>query len=338
MQDGQFYITLPSNTIASGGSYSKDDGGLLNGDAVLEFTKPNEQSDYRVRLPYKVVLDGNWEVALCELQYPHSWYNIDGGTESSSILITMRSQEEWDYSVEVDRVTTTNRGLVVENAAITTHNNQLTEGQEKLPLLPLLEMPPPPNPAIRPVYIATVPPGYYDTREQFVKVVATAVNEAFTTTDAKHRIKVEYDAIHRRVCLTIPSVVYSLTVGQKLQYMLGLSSGHIATDLSKSQTIVKSQSPIDLRGGFDSMYVYCDIVEPQIVGDCLTPLLRVVNVEGSHDDVLVKSFDFPHYVPVSKRELSTIEINIKDDANRFVGFRYGKVVVKLHFRKRKAVF
>ena len=86
------------------------------------------------------------------------------------------------------------------------------------------------------------------------------------------------------------------------------------------------------------MYVYCDIVEPQIVGDCLTPLLRVVNVEGNHDDVLVKSFDFPHYVPVSKRELSTIEINIKDDANRFVGFRYGKVVVKLHFRKRKPVF
>lgn len=336
MQDGQFYITLPSNTIVS--SSSSSSSSVVDGGREADIMKPNEQSDYRVRLPYKVVLEGSWEVALCEFQYPHSWYNIDGGAESSSIVITMRSQEEWNYAVEVERVATANRGLEAENAAIMRHNSQVAEGEEKLPLLPLLQLPPAPNAANRPVYVATVPPGYYDTREQFVNAVSTAINDAFTTTDKKHRIRVEYDRIHRRVDLTIPSIVYSLTLGQKLQYMLGLAGGHILTDQSKSQTLIKSQSPIDLRGGFDSMYVYCDIVEPQIVGDCLTPLLRVVNVEGNHDDVLVKSFDFPHYVPVSKRELSTIEINIKDDANRFVGFRYGKVVVKLHFRKRKPVF
>ena len=85
------------------------------------------------------------------------------------------------------------------------------------------------------------------------------------------------------------------------------------------------------------MFVYCDILENQIVGNALVPLLRVVPIDGKHDDVVVKSYDFPHYVPVSKQEFNTIEINIKDDADRIIPFRYGKVVVKLHFRRRKLI-
>jgi hypothetical protein len=333
MQDGQFYMTLPSNTIIAHHSSSADPT-LMDDQSLNFFAKPNQQSDYRVHVPYKMDLPGSWEVGMVEFHCVHSWYNVDG----ESIIITMRSQEEWNYAVETERVQNANKKIEADNAVITERNKNMSEGQEKLPLQTLHDLPPMPNPAVRPVYIAAIPPGYYDTREQFVRAVDKAISEAFTSTDTRHRIRLEYDSIHHRVTLTIPSsIIYSLTFDPKLQYMLGLNSNYIVVDTTLSQTVVKSQNPIDLRGGFDAMYVYCDIVEPQIVGDCLTPPLRVVKVEGNHDDVLVRTFDFPHYVPVSKREISTIEINIKDDANRFVGFRYGKVVVKLHFRRRKAV-
>lgn len=48
-----FYLTLPSNTGQN--------------------TNP---ASFRITLPRKIQLTGEWEVALSELIYPHSWYNI----------------------------------------------------------------------------------------------------------------------------------------------------------------------------------------------------------------------------------------------------------------------
>ena len=52
----EFFMTLPSNTKFEG----------------------NTTANFKVRLPQKVVLDGNWEVALVEIMYPHTWYNVTG--------------------------------------------------------------------------------------------------------------------------------------------------------------------------------------------------------------------------------------------------------------------
>ena len=171
-----------------------------------------------------------------------------------------------------------------------------------------------------------------------MQAVATTIGDVYTPTDPKNRIQVEYDPVYSRVVISLPPIIKEITFGRKLQYMLGLKHESYRPQYNIPVTKVTSDSPIDLRGGFDCMYVYCGIVEPQIVGDCLTPLLRVINVEGKQDDVVAKTFDNPHYVPVAKREFNSIEINIKDDADRFVRFKYGKVIVKLHFRRRKATF
>jgi hypothetical protein len=36
----------------------------------------------------------------------------------------------------------------------------------------------------------------------------------------------------------------------------------------------------DLKRGFYSLFIYCDVVEPVDVGDIKAPLLRVVNISG----------------------------------------------------------
>ena len=82
------------------------------------------------------------------------------------------------------------------------------------------------------------------------------------------------------------------------------------------------------------MYVYCNVVDSQIVGDTFAPLLRTVAVSGERGSVITSTFDRPHYVPVSTDEVGMLEINIKDDTGEDVSFQFGKVIVKLHFRQK----
>jgi len=35
-----------------------------------------------------------------------------------------------------------------------------------------------------------------------------------------------------------------------------------------------------------------------------------------------------------KKTFSSVEINIRDDQNRPIGFMYGKTIIKLHFRQK----
>ncbi len=89
--------------------------------------------------------------------------------------------------------------------------------------------------------------------------------------------------------------------------------------------------------GFYSLYVYCSLVEPQIVGNVMAPLIRSVHINGNYGDIIEKLYQTPHYVPVVAKEVDRIEIDIKGDDNQSVPFQFGKTVVKLHFRKKRSL-
>ena len=90
----------------------------------------------------------------------------------------------------------------------------------------------------------------------------------------------------------------------------------------------------DVKRGLNSIYVYCNVVDTQIVGDVYAPLLRTVAVKGEQGDVISEIFDRPHYVNVNTDEVSMLEINIKDDTGKDISFNFGKVLCKLHFRQK----
>lgn len=91
--------------------------------------------------------------------------------------------------------------------------------------------------------------------------------------------------------------------------------------------------PSDMSNSLNYLYIYCDVLEPQVIGTALAPLLQVVHVEGKYTDLVSRIYTAPHYVPVLKKCFNTIEINIRDDQNTPVNFTFGKTIVKLHFRK-----
>jgi hypothetical protein len=86
-----------------------------------------------------------------------------------------------------------------------------------------------------------------------------------------------------------------------------------------------------------ALFVYCDVVRAQLLGDSHTKILRAVPVQ--HDRprsvTISQRFSNVYYCRMGKARFDTLEIDIRDDTGRPVPFRSGRVIVVLHFRKIK---
>lgn len=78
--------------------------------------------------------------------------------------------------------------------------------------------------------------------------------------------------------------------------------------------------------------VYIDIIDDQYYGDTTAPILNTVIINPENQ---TKSFIDPHYVPVNKSMLNSINIRILDTFGEPIKFQdiFSFVIVKLHFRR-----
>ena len=251
MEVVQFYLHLPSN-------------------ASLDKFPNNTLTEYRVGLPQTVSLTGDWEVALTEIHYPHSWNNVQGNFENRFYLRNQELDDMWE---------------------------------------PLI-----------------VPQGHYSS----VAGVITKINEVVSANNRfKDEVQLSLDTLNRKVTVHLRNKVevYFSDIGQ----MLGFLPKEV---ISKTST---AEREADLDHGFHNLYVYCDIIQPQYVGDALVPLLRILPVEGKDGERISRSFIRPQYLPVSRKQFESIEVNIKRDTGETVPFEFGRVLLTLHFRQSRPV-
>ena len=84
--------------------------------------------------------------------------------------------------------------------------------------------------------------------------------------------------------VTLPPSYYGMLY-EKLSKILGYGGRHI-----KIRKSTESSYVADLFG-ITSIFVYCDIVQPQIVRDTSVPLLRTVLVSEKSGDLITKTFN-----------------------------------------------
>lgn len=159
------------------------------------------------------------------------------------------------------------------------------------------------------------------------------IQDVLTAVNSRETAKLRLDKISKLISLTgNTNDLISLKFSPKLSLQLGFDPNtNVAT-----KTIGKF--PANLYLGLPSqLYVYCDIIEPQIVGDVMCPLLRIIPLDpvkyvyGSNK---MHIFSPPHYVPVMRREFDTIEIDIRSSTGEHIPFQFGTSCVKLHFKRR----
>ena len=150
--------------------------------------------------------------------------------------------------------------------------------------------------------------GYYGSAKMLVRTLNDGVKGG--------SVKFSYDPVTQKVCVHMKGNTTFMLYGD-LPDKLGFGRGDgVFIRTSNCRTLTQGDSIIDLRRGFESLYVYSSIVDPRIVGDKIAPLLRIVPITGRHGEIVTARFDHVQYMPVLSREFGNIETEIRDDTGR----------------------
>lgn len=337
-QSEGFYLTLPS------------DGSMK--------TFPNNRiSQFKTLLPQNIDLtDGEWEVGLTEMMYGTSIENISENEAYFDVLIT----KEYSNQLADPNVFKTNRfqmrkvgstflsdceTLVDWKYSYFGYNYNQSDESSKKEVPPTLEMDIiriqfQPGPYVHPkALISEINEGLRLTLHDLWTVLSTNPEEKNNMQLVYHdkfdRIEYQYNGNAMRqnhpFCIRFP-IPLALKMG------FGTKAFRLLKDEDMTKWInVKYFAPnnIDLFENLKQMYVYCDIIEPQMVGSNALKLLRVVPVtSGTQDQTQAKWEPVrAEYLKLSKKHFDTIEIQIRTPLGPLFPFLRGRSVMKLHFRK-----
>ena len=82
-----------------------------------------------------------------------------------------------------------------------------------------------------------------------------------------------------------------------------------------------------------NIHVYCDIVQAQIVGDKMAPLVAVVPCQETYDTYeTLYAVENIHYIPVQTKSFQNIKVHLRSSTDESIPFEHGRAVITLHLR------
>ena len=82
-----------------------------------------------------------------------------------------------------------------------------------------------------------------------------------------------------------------------------------------------------------SILVYCDIVQPQIVGDRLIPLVAIVPYQKTTETYeTFYAVENIHYIPVQTKTFQNIKVHLRSSTEEPIPFEHGRAVITLHLK------
>jgi hypothetical protein len=308
----EFYITLPSNVKSS-----------------TDFSY-NTISSFKTKLHQKLIFPFNekWKVGLAEISYTKSWYNVRSSHQIKLFSIY--------GEVHIIDINTKKKRSATDEVSKDFNISDFC-----------------------------IKPGYYDS----IQVLVNYINKKFESykfyLDQIPSLK--FDKISHRVTLKpglITGEVYFPCLGEEVERILGLidvddislyekATAEKITQVHDGALIplsnpyieyldnifrnnkLKGSRSAELNAGTHSIFVYSDIVEHNFVGDTFAQLLRLVEVpvNANFGDQIVLRYDQPHYIPLQTKSYDTIQLAFKDDTGENIPFEFGRVIVKLIFKK-----
>lgn len=181
-----------------------------------------------------------------------------------------------------------------------------------------------------------LPPGYYESPTTLVNCINKHIQEIAKGYEIEKFPVFNYNTVTNRLHGDIPSGT-SMTLSRPICLMLGIETRqneirHYHDDEPLKYT---SANVCDVNRGFNSLFVYCNLLEHVLVGNAKVPLLRIIPVSGKNGENVHIMHDKPQYVPLQQKHFDSLEIDIRNDIGQPVPFEFGKVVITLHFRLRK---
>ena len=261
----------------------------------------NKISNFRTNLARIISFEEGWVVGLTEITYTKSWYNV-----LQSIPITL-----------IDEI-----GNVYKPTSKNIHEDFIIHA------------------------------GYYDTPQKLV----SEINKILLKFNQIIPPKIEYNELNNCVTVKAGKIEQTIKVypnlGEELENILGLKNRNLKNDIYSTNItsnedflfkdyeifnndVLKAYHPVEISAGYQTLYLYSDIVYPSLIGDTCAPILRLIEIPRRYKfgDTVHINYDRPHYRSLLLNEFETIEMSLYDDSGKLVPFKFGRLAMTLHFKK-----
>ena len=128
--------------------------------------------------------------------------------------------------------------------------------------------------------------GYYETMEDFVESVHTTLSK-----ETNGNISITFDVRTEKVRTVHLKNGYQFAMSGKMSIVMGFGGKEVKITKNTVSPYVA-----DITRTMNSIYVYCDIVQQQVVGDSNVKLLRTVPIEGEMGEVVTRMYNNMQYV------------------------------------------
>ena len=82
-----------------------------------------------------------------------------------------------------------------------------------------------------------------------------------------------------------------------------------------------------------NIHVYCNIVQPQIVGDKMAPLVAVVPCQKTTETYeTLYAVENIHYIPVQTKSFQNIQVHLRSSTEEPIPFEHGRAAITLHLK------
>ena len=135
--------------------------------------------------------------------------------------------------------------------------------------------------------------------------------------------------------------IWSLFKSDDLSNNLGVTDANCGTVESQRQKgfAALGTFPVNLQGGRNTMFIYCDLVQNEIFGDSQPVLLRVIPLQqnvASTGATCYRTFDKMQWKRLNRSNFQSITISLCDESGQLMPFvSIGRTNSTLSFRRRK---
>lgn len=193
-------------------------------------------------------------------------------------------------------------------------------------------------------YRIIIPEGYYKSQEQLTKKINSSIKDLPTQEDFTKDIKFEVNQINKKVIIKRAMYAsYSLHFDEQLADILGLEQPTLSQLATQNESTdfngyaVYTASHANRLITIHNIYIYTDILQPNIVSDVEAPLLRAVAVESGHWKFQCSSYNKIQYLPLAQKQIRKISVYLRDDQGNPIPFTSGRTALTLDFRRVKSM-
>ena len=309
---------------------------VLPSNSSMEYFPDNTLANFKVKLAKPLIFEGQYEVGLVEIIYPHRRLSVEPD-EASLVIYTKEPTA---------RVKRSNKGVKEE----ATNDNELAPSDDELMDIVGVKTPEPGKKMTRVmVKSGDVINAVEKSAAKIPKTVVRAnryvlsagmYESGYDLSLALYRamgdsadVKIGFNSTSNTFSVRLTRKATKVDLSPRMSQLLGFTKDYTSYTITQSK---KAPFMPHLEGNAHSLYVYSSIVDHQIVGDVVAPLLRVVCPDADKlGQTVSEKYIKPHYLPVNNSYIDTIDIQIRTTAGHFFPFLSGSpVVISLHFKPR----